>query len=51
MSKSDNEGTIHGEGPASQPRQERLFGLTSRWRLGWYLDGGVEAAIDGTYER
>ncbi|MDQ2802153.1 MAG: SMP-30/gluconolactonase/LRE family protein [Pseudomonadota bacterium] len=45
------EGTIHGEGPAWQPLNERLVwsDVPNRRLLGWYPDGHVEVVIEGTW--
>ena len=46
-----HEGTIHGEGPAWQPDRDRLLwsDVPNRRLLGWYPDGRVEVAIEGTW--
>lgn len=45
------DGTLHGEGPAWQPTQNRLVwsDVPNRRLLGWYPDGHVEVLIDGTW--
>ncbi|MGH6992909.1 MAG: SMP-30/gluconolactonase/LRE family protein [Caulobacteraceae bacterium] len=44
-------GTIHGEGPVWQARQDRLVwsDVPNRRLLGWYDDGHVEVVMDGTW--
>ncbi len=46
-----HQGTIHGEGPAWQPTEQRLVwsDVPNRRLLGWYTDGHVEVLIDGTW--
>ena len=46
-----HEGTVHGEGPAWQAARDRLVwsDVPNRRLLGWYPDGRVEVAIEGTW--